>query len=367
MKKLRLLVQVGFVLFSAYLGLRHQIVGGGPGGAGPIDAFCPFGAFEALPVLLSEGVFISKISASNLWIAASLLLGLLIVGPVFCGWICPLGSLSEWIYKIRSRVFSLKFEPPVIVARKLTWGRTGVLVIILLMSWKTKSLWFESFDPYKSIFHISVESIAAASIIAGFIVLSLISERAWCRWLCPLGIINGVVGKFSLLKIRRNTSSCISCNACSRACPTRIPVAEVTAISDDRCVGCHRCVEACPVKNTLQISAPAAMRGVVVKPIIVGLIAVALFFSIIGGAQVSGYWRSNDQRRVTQISSTAELKGWMKWSEVVERFNIDEVALAKELKLSAGYNRNASLKDLGHSNGFETKDVGRAIEKLSKK
>ena len=75
MKKLRLLVQVGFVLFSVYLGLRHQIVGGGPGGAGPIDAFCPYGAFEALPVLLIEGTFISKTAVSNLWILAALVAG----------------------------------------------------------------------------------------------------------------------------------------------------------------------------------------------------------------------------------------------------------------------------------------------------
>lgn len=367
MKKLRLLVQVGFVLFSAYLGLRHQVVGGGPGGAGPIDAFCPYGAFEALPILLIEGTFISKTAVSNLWILAALIAGLLIVGPVFCGWICPLGSLGEWLYGLRRRISGLKLEPGKALARQLNWGRAVMFVLILFMSWRTKSIWFENIDPYKAIFHMNVESVAALSLILGFVAISLLVERAWCRWLCPLGIFNGLVGKLSIFKIRRNETSCIHCQACSRACPVRIPVSEVQAVSDDRCVGCQRCLEACPVKNTLQIQSSPSLGKRILKPAIAGIIAVGLFIAIVGGAQAGGFWKSNDARSIAQIASTAELKGWMKWNEVVDKFKVDETALAKELKLPPGYKRDATLKELGHKNGFETKDVGKAIEKLKKK
>lgn len=366
MSKLRYLLQAGFVVFAGYLGLRHQIVGGGPRGAGPIDAFCPFGAFEALPTLLAEGIFVSKTSVSNLWILAALVLGILIVGPVFCGWICPLGSLSEWIYSLRKRFIATKLEPATTKARLLTWGRPFLLVLILFMSWQTKSIWFEGFDPYKAIFHMSVENFVAASIIAGFVIMSLVVERSWCRWLCPLGIINGTIGRFSLFKIRRNSQSCIACGACSRACPAGIAVAKVSEVSDDRCIGCHRCVASCPVSNTLAIQAPVSAGSRVLKPIMAGLIAVVVFFGVIGTAQVSGHWRSNDARPVAQISSPAELRGYMKWDEVVSHFKVDETSLARELKLPIGFNRKASLKDLGHANGFETKEVGAAIEKLKK-
>ena len=54
-------------------------------------------------------------------------------------------------------------------------------------------------------------------IIAGFVLISLAVERAWCRWFCPLGIFNGLMGKLSLFKIRRNEAACIHCGACSRA------------------------------------------------------------------------------------------------------------------------------------------------------
>lgn len=367
MKKLRLFFQVGFVLFSAYLGLRHQIVGGGPSGAGPIDAFCPYGAFEALPVLLIEGTFISKTAVSNLWILAALVAGLLVVGPVFCGWICPLGSLSEWLYGLRKRIIAVTLEPGKALARQFTWGRAVMFALILFLSWQTKSIWFENIDPYKAIFHMNVASAAALSLILGFVVMSLLVERAWCRWLCPLGIFNGLVGKLSLFKIRRNEVSCVHCNACSRVCPVGIPVAEVQTVSDDRCVGCNHCLEACPVKNTLQIKSSAAMGSRLLQPASVGIIAVGLFIAIVGGAQVGGFWQANDARPVAQISSIADLKGWMKWSEVVDRFKVDEVALAKELKLPPGYKRDATLKELGHKNGFETKDVGKAIEKLKQK
>ena len=369
MKWLRYLVQAGFVAFSAYLGLRHQIVGGGPGGAGPIDAFCPYGAFEALPVLLLEGSFVSKTAVSNLWILGALVTGLILVGPVFCGWICPLGSLGEWLYGLRRRVSKVKWEPSATLARQLTWGRAVVFVLVLFMSWQTKSIWFENIDPYKAIFHMNVENATTAAIIGGFVLLSLAVERAWCRWLCPLGIFNSLVGKVSLFKIRRNEGTCIHCNACSRACPTRIPVAEVAIVDDDRCVGCQRCVEVCPVKDTLQIKAPATLGHRLIKPAVAGLLAVFLFVGIVGGAQVSGYWASNDLKGklVSDITSIRDLKGWMKWSEVVDRFKVNEAALAQELKLPPGYNRNATLKELGHKNGFETKDVGKAIDKLMKK
>ncbi len=367
MKKLRLFVQVGFVLFSAYLGLRHQIVGGGPSGAGPIDAFCPYGAFEALPVLLIEGTFISKTAVSNLWILAALVAGLLVVGPVFCGWICPLGSLGEWLYGLRKRISAVKLEPGKALSHQFSWGRAAMFVLILFMSWQTKSIWFENIDPYKAIFHMNVESAAALSLIFGFVTMSLLVERAWCRWLCPLGIFNGLVGKLSLFKIRRNDASCIHCNACSRVCPVRITVAEVQAVSDDRCVGCNRCLEACPVKDTLQIKSSGAMGNRLLKPASAGIIAVGLFIAIVGGAQAGGFWKANDARPVAQISSPAELKGWMKWGEVVDQFKVDEAALAKELKLPPGYMRDATLKELGHKNGFETKDVGKAIEKLKQK
>jgi hypothetical protein len=121
------------------------------------------------------------------------------------------------------------------------------------------------------------------------------------------------------------------------------------------------------VKNTLQIKSAATWGSRLLKPVSAGIIAVGLFVAVVGGAQLTGNWRANDARSVAQISSTNELKGWMKWGEVVDRFKVDEAALAKELKLPPGYTRDATLKELGHKNGFETKDVGKAIEKLNKR
>ena len=65
--------------------------------------------------------------------------------------------------------------------------------LILIMSWRTKSIWFENIDPYKDIFHMNVESVAALSLILGFVAISLLVERAWCRWLCPPEPLHGEV------------------------------------------------------------------------------------------------------------------------------------------------------------------------------
>ncbi|MCX7970570.1 MAG: 4Fe-4S binding protein [Negativicutes bacterium] len=105
MRQTRLATQILFVLGALYTGYRHQLVGGGPGGAGPLDAYCPFGALETLPTYLFFGSFLAKTAFSNFWFLLALLATIFLVGSVFCGWICPLGSLGDWLYRIRDKFF----------------------------------------------------------------------------------------------------------------------------------------------------------------------------------------------------------------------------------------------------------------------
>ena len=77
-------------------------------------------------------------------------------------------------------------------------------------------------------------------------------ERAWCRYLCPLGGAISLFGKLSFLRIRRTGESCKGCAVCERPCPVKLPVATANTISSD-CIGCLECVAACPRHDTLDV------------------------------------------------------------------------------------------------------------------
>ena len=97
-------------------------------------------------------------------------------------------------------------------------------------------------------------------ILAVVTVIALFVKRAWCR-ICPLG---GLVGFFSktppfkwitLVRIDKTKEKCTKCGICKRACPMQVKEVyekDQGDIMTPRCIGCLRCVEMCPYKDALQ-------------------------------------------------------------------------------------------------------------------
>ena len=102
MVHLRRAVQIGFVAYAFSIGLRHFIVGGGSSGAPSLDAFCPFGAVESLWSWITTGTFLRTTNTANLVILVAVLASALLMGRAFCGWMCPLGAVQDWIARLGS-------------------------------------------------------------------------------------------------------------------------------------------------------------------------------------------------------------------------------------------------------------------------
>lgn len=235
-------------------------------GATPsIDALCPFGGFETLWTwIVSGGSFVPKTHLSNLVLAAGLLLAVLVSGGAFCGWVCPFGALQDALTWVRTRLRVPEIRVPQALDRVLRYGRYVVLTLILYKTATTVTLMFADIDPYRTLFSLEwlfdfnpAEHLTAYVAALVVVVGSLLVERAWCRYLCPLGGAISLLGNLSLLRIRRAEATCKDCALCEHPCPVKLNVANAETISSN-CIGCLACVQACPRHDTLAVQlAPA--------------------------------------------------------------------------------------------------------------
>jgi len=128
------------------------------------------------------------------------------------------------------------------------------------MSYTTARLWFAGYDPYLTLFGLhwlfgaEAGDFWIALMILGLVVAaSLVVDRFWCRYLCPLGAVLSVVGRFSLLRIRRTPSACTDCTLCDKPCPVGIEPSKATPFVSSDCIGCMDCVATCPVRGALSV------------------------------------------------------------------------------------------------------------------
>lgn len=257
--RLRRISQTLFVLVILGMSIRHNLVEG-DGQTASIDALCPFGAVETLWRFITTGQFVPKTHLSNLVLGAGLLIGIVLAGSSFCGWVCPFGALQDALAWLRKTLHLPEITVSPKLDRILRYGRFATLGLILFMTISTVKLWFSDFDPYRTLFGLEwlfnfnlAEFWPAYLIIVLIVAGSLLIQRFWCRYLCPLGGLMSLLGHVSFLRIRRNAASCKGCALCNAPCPVGIDVANAQdAVSTD-CIGCLACVQACPRGGTLEV------------------------------------------------------------------------------------------------------------------
>ena len=82
--------------------------------------------------------------------------------------------------------------------------------------------------------------------LLAIIGLNLVTERFWCRYICPLGALYGLTSKISLIR-RRVNSDCINCKLCEDTCPTGTIERKKDCSSDPgECIMCLKCMDSCP-------------------------------------------------------------------------------------------------------------------------
>lgn len=268
-KRVRHLVQLGVAGLVVVIAVRHHT---SASGATPsIDAVCPFGGVETLVTWASTGELIARTHPSNLLLGLAVLLAVVVAGNAFCGWICPFGAVQDALAWTRHRLRIPDLRLPRRLDRVLRYGRFVVLGLVVYVSVHTVRLWFADYDPYATlfglgwIFEFDLAAMWPALVVTVLVLTaSLLVDRFWCRYLCPLGAVLSVLGHVSFLRIRRSPSTCTDCALCTRACPVGIDPSTATPFVSTDCIGCMDCVTACPVKGALGVDGPVLL-GVPVR------------------------------------------------------------------------------------------------------
>ncbi len=259
----RTVIQIIFLAGTILIGLRHIMPGESSKG-GAFDVFCPFGAIETLWPYLTTGQTLKTTSPLNFSIFLGVLGVSLLAGRAFCGWLCPIGTLQDFLTTISRRLFGnkkLKLAgkqislPYKISPRNDAWLRSLkylVLVVILLASTFAIYPPLREICPARALLSFQLTTPLLWSVLITFVITSLANRRFWCKYLCPLGAVLAPLNKIAPLRLVLNKNSCTSCQRCDAACPMDIP--DLTNnLRSAECIECLECQETCHEKDALEL------------------------------------------------------------------------------------------------------------------
>jgi ferredoxin-type protein NapH len=262
---------------------------------------CPLGVFQL--TLGSRELLWGTVASGLLLLALTLALG-----RVFCGWICPFGALLDWLRRPLANLRAVRAKAAVATDNRAV--KYGVLGGVLLAAGLFRSPAFCTVCPVGTTCRTAglhgVNLGLETAVLPVVLSLEAVNRRFWCKVLCPIGALLGLVARFRFLKIRLPFGECTGCNRCEQACamdnlprqghdrlktdpavlkalvdygvpdlldrpgryndaPSAIRAiiaarSKKLAVADSECTGCYSCVSACPVLNQQAERPPVANR-----------------------------------------------------------------------------------------------------------
>lgn len=222
---------------------------------------CP-GALGSCPIGSLQAVIGSYDFKFTFYIAGFLMFVGALVGRFVCGWLCPFGLIQELLHKIPFPKKIRTFRGDRLL-RKLKY--VILVVFVILMPMFLVDLLGQG-APYfcKLICPVGTleggiplvwlnETLHGAlgwlytwklTILAVIVVLSILIERPFCKYICPLGAIYSVFNPISVFRYRVDRDKCVGCGACARACGMGCD--PVKNANDAECVRCGKCRQVCP-------------------------------------------------------------------------------------------------------------------------
>jgi len=321
---LRSSYQFAFALLCVWIGIEFylfmrwgqsngaaQFVARPPG----VEGFLPISSLISLKYWIATGI-VNEVHPSGLSILLAIMALSFFLKKAFCSWLCPIGTISESLWRLGERLFKNNRRIPRWVDIPLRSLKYALLLFFSYAIWQMDVSALRAFiySPYNKVadikmylFFAEITSFSLWTIVI-LAALSIVIKNFWCRYLCPYGALLGIISLMSPFKITRIQKTCIDCQLCTKACPANIKVHSATRVWSDECMNCMECVEVCPVKNTLNVRFSASTPPV--PGWAMGTLVAGIFVAITGLAILSGHWHNTISReeylkRFQQLDSPA--------------------------------------------------------------
>jgi polyferredoxin len=323
-QRVRHIVQLAFVVLNGWLGIQFYLWVRffERGGAG-LEVSRPAGAEGWLPIagLMNFKYFVltgrvPTIHPAAMFLFIAFLAISLIAKKAFCSWLCPIGTFSEALASIGKKIFRHNLRLPRWLDIPLRGLKYLLLSFFLFIIGAMSAATIGEFmhTPYGLIADVKMlnffrdMSETAAIVLVALVLLSVLVENFWCRYLCPYGALMGLASLVSPLKIRRNPAACIDCAKCARACPSGLAVDKLIQIRSVECTACMSCIASCPAEGALQFSLKPRQTSTAVPwrfrrpvtPLGMAAIIAFIFLGTVLVARATSHWQTNTPRAVYQ-------------------------------------------------------------------
>ena len=217
---------------------------------------CPIGSLQAV---MASGKYSYRVSLYVLGFIGAV--GAL-CGRFVCGWLCPFGLVQDLLHRIPFPVKGKNLPGH----RGLKFLRYGILLVfvLLLPAAVVNEIgigrpWFCEYICPSGTLLGGIPLLAANEslreligghfiwkllLLLAVLLLSVVYDRPFCKYVCPLGALYGLANPVSLYRLRVDEDKCIACGQCQQACGVDIRVWEQP--NSTECIRCGKCLKACP-------------------------------------------------------------------------------------------------------------------------
>lgn len=294
-------VWLGGVFFYWVRGLESGVAPAQVAPPSGIEGWLPIAGLMNLKYFLLTG-WVPAIHPAAMFLLITFLAMSFLFRKAFCSWLCPVGTVSEYLGLVGKKLFGRNFR----IWRWIDIPLRGLKYLLLgFFVWAISTMSAAAIANFMRSDYGLVAGVKMLNffrfigetglIVLGVLVLASVPvQNFWCRYLCPYGALLGFASLLSPVRIRREPEPCIDCAKCAKVCPSNLPVDQLITIKSAECTGCLECVAVCPAEGALHLALPRISK----RPRRISSWAMAagiavLFFGIVGYAKAVGLWDSH--------------------------------------------------------------------------